>query len=78
MIAWFLGDNGFLEIIDDASDENYANLLNKIEPLDDLINEYQPDTKKEDQLFLKEFVLWGLAVNKKLNRERFKTGVFFS
>ena len=78
LIAWFLGDNGFLEIIDDASDENYANLLNKIEPLDDLINEYQPDTKKEDQLFLKEFVLWGLAVNKKLNRERFKTGVFFS
>ena len=78
LIAWFLGDNGFLEIIDDASDENYANLLNKIEPLDDLINEYQPGTKKEDQLFLKEFVLWGLAVNKKLNRERFKTGVFFS
>ncbi|PQA95425.1 magnesium chelatase subunit I [Chryseobacterium piscicola] len=78
LIAWFLGDNGFLEIIDDASDEDYANLLNKIEPLDDLINEYQPDTKKEDQLFLKEFVLWGLAVNKKLNRERFKTGVFFS
>ncbi|MBD8084061.1 AAA family ATPase [Chryseobacterium caseinilyticum] len=78
IIEWFLDDKGFLEITDDASDENYVNHLNKIEPLNDLIKKYQPDTKAEDQLFLKEFVLWGLAVNKKLNKERFKTGVFFS
>lgn len=75
---WFLEDDGFLEITDESSDENYAKNLNRINPLDEIIEKYQPDTKPEDILFLKEFILWGLAVNKKLNKERFKTGVFFS
>jgi len=75
---WFLEDDGFLEITDESSDENYAENLNRISPLDKIIEKYQPDTKPEDVLFLKEFILWGLAVNKKLNKERFRTGVFFS
>lgn len=75
---WFLEDDGFLEITDESSDEAYAKNLNRISPLDQIIEKYQPDTKAEDLLFLKEFILWGLAVNKKLNKERFKTGVFFS
>jgi magnesium chelatase subunit I len=75
---WFLEDDGFLEITDESSDEAYAKNLNRINPLDQIIEKYQPDTKEEDLLFLKEFILWGLAVNKKLNKERFKTGVFFS
>lgn len=75
---WFLEDDGFLEITDESSDESYAKSLNKIYPLDQIIEKYQPDTRPEDILFLKEFILWGLAVNKKLNRERFRTGVFFS
>lgn len=75
---WFLEDDGFLEITDESSDEAYAKSLNKIYPLDQIIEKYQPDTQQEDILFLKEFILWGLAVNKKLNKERFRTGVFFS
>lgn len=75
---WFLEDDGFLEITDESSDETYAKNLNRISPLDQIIEKYQPDTKPEDILFLKEFILWGLAVNKKLNKERFRTGVFFS
>jgi magnesium chelatase subunit I len=75
---WFLEDDGFLEITDESSDEVYAKNLNRINPLDSIIEKYQPDTKPEDILFLKEFILWGLAVNKKLNKERFRTGVFFS
>ncbi|MFC5874352.1 magnesium chelatase subunit I [Chryseobacterium arachidis] len=75
---WFLEDDGFLEITDESSDENYAKSLNRIDPLDKIIEKYQPDTQPEDILFLKEFILWGLAVNKKLNKERFRTGVFFS
>ncbi|ALR32422.1 magnesium chelatase [Chryseobacterium sp. IHB B 17019] len=75
---WFLEDDGFLEITDESPDESYAKALNRINPLNDLIEKYQPDTKPEDILFLKEFILWGLAVNKKLNKERFRTGVFFS
>ncbi|KAA0126747.1 AAA domain-containing protein [Chryseobacterium sp. SN22] len=75
---WFLEDDGFLEITDESSDEIYAKNLNRISPLDKIIEKYQPDTKPEDILFLKEFILWGLAVNKKLNKERFRTGVFFS
>ncbi|MGG5209711.1 AAA family ATPase [Chryseobacterium sp. MIQD13] len=75
---WFLEDDGFLEITDESSDEAYAKSLNRIDPLDQIIEKYQPDTQPEDILFLKEFILWGLAVNKKLNKERFRTGVFFS
>ncbi|WP_250254450.1 AAA family ATPase [Chryseobacterium sp. Marseille-Q3244] len=75
---WFLEDDGFLEITDESSDESYAKSLNRIDPLDQIIEKYQPDTQPEDILFLKEFILWGLAVNKKLNKERFRTGVFFS
>lgn len=75
---WFLEDNGFLEITDESPDETYAKNLNRIAPLNSIIEKYQPDTKQEDILFLKEFILWGLAVNKKLNKERFRTGVFFS
>ncbi|WP_346984110.1 AAA family ATPase [Chryseobacterium sp. POE27] len=75
---WFLEDDGFLEITDESADEMYAKSLNKISSLNELIEKYQPDTKPEDLLFLKEFILWGLAVNKKLNKERFRTGIFFS
>ncbi|MEI3791646.1 MULTISPECIES: AAA family ATPase [unclassified Chryseobacterium] len=75
---WFLEDDGSLEITDESSDEVYAKSLNRIAPLDQIIEKYQPDTLPEDILFLKEFILWGLAVNKKLNKERFRTGVFFS
>ncbi|KQT25670.1 magnesium chelatase [Chryseobacterium sp. Leaf405] len=75
---WFLEDDGFLELTDESSDEVYAKNLNRIDPLDKIIEKYQPDTQPEDILFLKEFILWGLAVNKKLNKERFRTGVFFS
>ncbi|GEN78225.1 AAA family ATPase [Chryseobacterium hagamense] len=75
---WFLEDDGSLEITDESSDEIYSKNLNRISPLDKIIEKYQPDTKPEDILFLKEFILWGLAVNKKLNKERFRTGVFFS
>lgn len=75
---WFLQDDGFLEITDESPDEIYAKNLNRITPLDEIIEKYQPDTQPEDLLFLKEFILWGLAVNKKLNKERFRTGVFFS
>ncbi|MDQ0595654.1 magnesium chelatase subunit I [Chryseobacterium ginsenosidimutans] len=75
---WFLEDDGFLEITDESSDEIYAKALNRINPLESIIEKYQPETEPEDILFMKEFILWGLAVNKKLNKERFKTGVFFS
>lgn len=78
IIEWFLDDKGFLEITDNSSDENFTKQLNLITPLDDLINEFRPETDEKDRLFLKEFILWGLAVSKKLNKERFRTGVFFS
>ncbi|KQS89133.1 sigma 54-interacting transcriptional regulator [Chryseobacterium sp. Leaf394] len=78
VLNWFTDDKGFLEITDNSSDENYIRQLNQITPLDDLINEFRPETDEKDRLFLKEFVLWGLAVSKKLNKERFRTGVFFS
>lgn len=78
IIEWFLDDKGFLEITDNSSDENFTKQLNLITPLDDLINEFRPETDEKDHLYLKEFILWGLAVSKKLNKERFRTGVFFS
>jgi magnesium chelatase subunit I len=73
---WFFNESG-LELPDDASDPEYKKQLDAIIPLKQLILKYQPDTAKEDQYFLKEFVLWGLSEYKKLSKDRFTEGYQF-
>ncbi|OYQ32996.1 magnesium chelatase [Flavobacterium cyanobacteriorum] len=76
IVDWFFNESG-LEITDDATDEEYRKQLDAIIPLKQLLLKYQPGVPKEDQYFMKEFILWGLAENKKLSKYRFTEGYQF-
>lgn len=76
IVDWFFNESG-LELTDDATDSDYQKELDKIIPLKQLIQKYQPDTPKDDLLFMKEFILWGLSEYKKLSKDRFSEGYQF-
>lgn len=76
IVAWFFEENDF-ELLDTFSDEEYKNELDRIIPLQQLIEKYQPETSKKDGYFLKEVVLWALAENKKLSKFSLGNGLHF-
>ena len=76
IVAWFFEENDF-ELLDSYSDEEYKNELDRIIPLQQLIEKYQPGTPKKDSYFLKEVVLWALAENKKLSKFSVGNGLHF-
>ena len=76
IIEWFFVESGF-ELVDDCSDAEYERILSSIVPLEVLIKKYQPQLEKEDKLFMKEFILWGLVEYKKLSKDRFSEGYQF-
>lgn len=73
---WFFNESGF-ELLDDSTDEEYRKILDGINPLNDLVQKYQPYLEKEDAYFMKEFLLWGLVEHKKLSKERYADGTAF-
>lgn len=77
IVEWFSNEPG-IELLDEATDEEYKKELNAIKPLNELIEKYQPEVSKEDRYFLKEFVLWGLVEYKKLSKDRYIEGFQFS
>ncbi|WP_225899099.1 AAA family ATPase [Flavobacterium erciyesense] len=76
LIEWFFAESGF-ELLDDCSNAEYERILSNIAPLDALIQKYQPQLEKQDQNFMKEFILWGLVEYKKLSKDRFAEGYQF-
>jgi magnesium chelatase subunit I len=76
ILEWFFAETGF-ELLDDASDEEYKKQLDAVQPLEDLIKNYQPTIAPEDKYFLKEFVLWGLVEYDKLSKDRVDVGYQF-
>ncbi|MBM6498444.1 magnesium chelatase [Flavobacterium macrobrachii] len=76
ILEWFFAETGF-ELLDDASDEEYRKQLDAVQPLEDLIKNYQPTIAPEDKYFLKEFVLWGLVEYDKLSKDRVDVGYQF-
>jgi magnesium chelatase subunit I len=76
IIDWFFTESGF-ELADDSTDAEYKKLLDAVSPLHDLIGKFQPDLDEADQYFMKEFILWGLAENNKLSKDRFSEGYQF-
>ena len=75
IMDWFTGNE--LELLDDATEEEYQQLLAEVDPLQQLINKYQPDTAPQDKGFLAEFILWGLSEHKRLGKDRFTEGYQF-
>jgi magnesium chelatase subunit I len=77
LISWFFNTDSDFEILDDLNEEAYTNLLDKISPLENLLNEYQPNALQQESYFIKEFVLWALVEFKKLSKHRFAEGTQF-
>ncbi len=76
LVEWFFESSGF-ELPDDLPDSEYKEKLDSIEPLNKLIDKYQPELKTEDKYFMKEFLLWALVEYKKLSKQRFSKGLQF-
>ncbi len=76
IIRWFADAEG-IQLPDELTDAAYQTALLQVEPLQQLIAKYQPDTPQEDVYFLSEFVLWGLTLFNKLSKYRVDNGLQF-
>lgn len=76
IVSWFFDENEF-ELLDSYSDKEYKKNLNRIIPLQQLINIYQPDISEKDKFFIMEMILWALADNKKLSKFSMGNGMHF-
>ena len=76
IIAWFYEGNE-IEILDNASDDEYKASLLKPESLEKVLNEHQPELDENDRFFFMELVLWSLTAYKKLSKQRFSNGYQF-
>lgn len=76
VVNWFFDQSEF-QLLDELSEQQYKDILDSVKPLQQLIDQYQPDFPKEDQYFLKELILWGLVEFKKLSKYRLSEGMRF-
>lgn len=76
LLNWFFEETSF-ELMDDGTEEEYLEALNRIVPLEKLINTYMPTISADDVPFIKELVLWSLVEFKKLNKQRIDKGYTF-
>ncbi len=76
IVAWFFEQSGF-ELLDTLSNSDYEKELNRIEPLNDLIDDHIPDLDDRDKSFVKEFVLWALVEYRKLSKYNLSDGMRF-
>ncbi len=77
VVGWFFEQSGGFELLDTADDEEYKLQLDRIEPLDELIEQYAPNISEKDMYFYKEFILWALSENKKLSKYNMSDGLRF-
>ncbi|KIA88088.1 sigma 54-interacting transcriptional regulator [Kaistella jeonii] len=66
IISWF--NKSVVELNYDDTDEAYFAKLQKITPLNDVVEEYASELSKADKNFCKELVLWALTISKKLDK----------
>jgi len=76
LIEWFIQNPGF-ELITNITNDDYNNALNAIEPLESIVEKFQPNIKGNDRTFIKEFILWALVEYKKLDKKKFEAGYEF-
>jgi magnesium chelatase subunit I len=71
-------EQGGVLLYDECDQAEYASTLNKVTSLDPLIAQHQPDFEPRDLLFLKEYMLWALAEQQQLGKERLQHGFEFN
>ncbi|WP_439127714.1 magnesium chelatase [Polaribacter sp.] len=77
IVSWFFNAEEDFELLEEYTEQQYKDTLNKIKPLDDFIKEHQPNMNDADTYFMKEFVLWALVEFNKLSKQRFTEGTQF-
>ena len=77
IISWFFNAEEDFELLDEFTEEQYKNELDKIKPLDAFLEKHQPNMNINDGYFVKEYVLWALVEFKKLSKHRFAEGTQF-
>ncbi|MFT5079241.1 MAG: magnesium chelatase subunit I [Planctomycetota bacterium] len=76
VVAWFFEESSF-ELLETLDDTEYNLQLDRIEPLDELLDTYVPDIPEQDRSFYKEFILWSLVELKKLSKYNLSDGLRF-
>jgi magnesium chelatase subunit I len=66
IVKWF--ETNDLELNYTENDEDFNASLQKIEPLQKLIQEYCGKLDKEEQLFYSEIVIWTLSIKNKVDK----------
>lgn len=77
IVSWFFNAADDFELLEDYTNQQYQNELDKIKPMNKFLQEHQPNINTEDVYFVKEFLLWGLVEFKKLSKYRFAEGTQF-
>ncbi|WP_159950735.1 MoxR family ATPase [Polaribacter septentrionalilitoris] len=77
IVSWFFNTEDDFELLEDYTNYQYQNELDKIKPLHQFLQEHQPNMSTDDAYFVKEFLLWGLVEFKKLSKYRFAEGTQF-
>ena len=81
LLDWFVL-NPMIELPNGVNDEEYNSILNSIEPLQKLIEEYCPDLPETENSFMKEIILWALVEFQRLDKKesasvfQFQTAIF--
>jgi magnesium chelatase subunit I len=78
IIGWFMNQTEDFELTENMSDDAYRKQLDKIDPLNQLLDKYQPVKDSAERNFLKELILWGLAENNKLSMIKINEGISFN
>jgi len=77
IVEWFLVNENEIFIGDEFTNVEYEKILNSVKPLDNLIDKHCNNQKKQDLLFFKELLLWGMSAFKKLEKNRMLDGLEF-
>ncbi|TVZ57104.1 magnesium chelatase subunit I [Lutibacter sp. Hel_I_33_5] len=77
IVSWFFNTDEDFELLDDFTEKQYKDELDKVKPLKDFLLKYQPNMNINDAYFVKEFVLWALVEFKKLSKYRYADGTQF-
>lgn len=76
VVQWFLENSNF-ELNTQASGTVYAKQLERIQPMQKLLEDYTPDSDERERLFLRELILWALVEYKQLSKRKIQGGMSF-
>ncbi len=73
---WF-GNGEHLDLLNDASDHDYRAMLDRVPGLSDLVKAKLPNLSSNEQYFMMEFALHGLAEYSVVSRKNLERGIQF-